>query len=123
MFGDGRENMQGQAGRMRVIHSNKFDAGIRPASSIPACTCQKLSMRLCAKRPFSSAAKSKTSSCRGSMPRFGSVAIHPWRLSKPAGLATQQEARSAKKPSPEEITRCIEAHIELLAEAEHEIDE
>ena len=36
------------------------------------------------------------------------------------GLATQQEARSAKKPSPEEITRCIEAHIELLAEAEHE---
>jgi CO/xanthine dehydrogenase FAD-binding subunit len=22
-------------------------------------------------------------SCRGSMPRFGSVAIHPWRLSKP----------------------------------------
>ena len=28
MFGDGRENMQGQAGRMRVIHSNKFDARI-----------------------------------------------------------------------------------------------
>jgi hypothetical protein len=36
------------------------------------------------------------------------------------GLATPEEAKSAKKPTAEEIARYIEAHIELLAEAEHD---
>src|ERR1700730_3679374 len=58
-------------------------AGSGLTSSIPAFTYPKLCMRLCAKRPFTSAAKSTTSSCRGSMPRFGSAAIHLWRLSRP----------------------------------------
>jgi hypothetical protein len=36
------------------------------------------------------------------------------------GFATRQEAKSAKKPGAAEIKSYIEAHIELLAEAEHD---
>jgi hypothetical protein len=36
------------------------------------------------------------------------------------GLATQEEAKSAKKTTAEEIAPYIEPHIELLAEAEHD---
>jgi hypothetical protein len=36
------------------------------------------------------------------------------------GLATQEEAKSAKKPDAAEIRSYIESHIELLAEAEHD---
>jgi hypothetical protein len=35
------------------------------------------------------------------------------------GLVTREEATSRKKPSDDQITRCIESNIELLAEAEH----
>jgi hypothetical protein len=38
----------------------RVTAGSGLMSSIPAFTCPKLSMRLCAKRPFTSAAKSTT---------------------------------------------------------------
>jgi RyR domain-containing protein len=36
------------------------------------------------------------------------------------GVATAEEARSRKKPSQDQVARCIQSNIELLAEAEHD---
>jgi hypothetical protein len=72
-------------GPIRVVAAGEAQEapGALVPSPGPELDCLKPSMRLSEKPPFTSAAKSTTSSCRGSMPRFGSVAIHLWRLSRP----------------------------------------
>jgi hypothetical protein len=60
-------------------------------SSIRACTCPNLSTKRCERPPSKSAAKSMTSSCKGSILRSGSAVIHRLTIS---GRAERDEGTS-----------------------------
>src|SRR6202035_1264004 len=84
MLGKCREQMDHQLVRMRVVCRDEIDAALHQPRDEMHVSRQSIELRNNQGRlgllGRTNGSQSTTSSCRGSMPRFGSVAIHPWRL-------------------------------------------
>ena len=79
-----------------------LDAGHGQMSSIRACICPNLSTKPCERLPSKSAAKSMTSSCKGSILRFGSAVIHRLTIS---GRAERDEDSPKNSSRRQVLTR------------------